>query len=203
MSESGAKPNISGVQALNKLMEGNERFMKGKARFSTVCKDKLADLARGQQPFATIVGCSDSRVPPELIFDADFGELFIIRVAGNVVSPEVKGSLQYAGGHLHTPLFMVLGHEGCGAVKAALQYHRDRHQHGAHVQLIVENICAGLPEPANGVSDDELLTAAVEANVRWSMQQIMKTPEWENAVKAEARLVGAVYEITAGRVRIL
>jgi carbonic anhydrase len=84
------------------------------------CKETLADLARGQQPYATILGCSDSRVPPELIFDAYFGELFIVRVAGNVVSAEVMGSLQYAGAHLHTRLFLVLGHEGCGAVKAAL-----------------------------------------------------------------------------------
>jgi carbonic anhydrase len=70
---------------------------------------------------ATILGCSDSRVPPELIFDACLGELFVVRVAGNVLSPEIAGSLQYAGAHLHTPLFLVLGHEGCGAVAAALE----------------------------------------------------------------------------------
>src|ERR1700746_651979 len=107
-------------QGLQKLMEGNQRFMQGEAHFPTVCKETLADLAKGQKPFATILGCSDSRVPPELIFDANFGELFIVRVAGNVISPEVMGSLQYAGAHLHTPLFVVLGHEGCGAVNAAL-----------------------------------------------------------------------------------
>src|SRR4030095_14828980 len=83
-------------------------------------REALADLAGGQRPYATILGCSDSRVPPELLFDAGFGELFIIRVAGNVVSPEVMGSIQYAGTHLETRLFVVLGHEGCGAVQAAL-----------------------------------------------------------------------------------
>src|SRR5213079_982924 len=85
-----------------------------------VPRETLADLAKGQQPFATILGCSDSRVPPEWVFDAGLGELFVIRVAGNLLSPEVAGSLQYAGSHLDTPLFIVLGHEGCGAIAAAL-----------------------------------------------------------------------------------
>ena|SRR5215831_10236588 len=113
-------PTISAQEALQRLIEGNERFLCGEARFPTVCKETLADLATGQHRYATILGCSDSRVPPELLFDANFGELFIVRVAGNVVSAEVMGSLQYAGSHLHTPLFVVLGHQGCGAVAAAL-----------------------------------------------------------------------------------
>jgi carbonic anhydrase len=92
----------------------------------------------GQQPYATILGCSDSRVPPELIFDADFGELFIIRVAGNVISPEVMGSMQYAGAHLHTPLFVVLGHEGCGAVKAAVDSKLDAMEHRSRIQNTCE-----------------------------------------------------------------
>ncbi len=83
-------------EALLRLVAGNERFLRGEARFPTVQKEILADLARGQHPYATIIGCSDSRVPPELVFDAGFGELFIVRVAGNVISPEVMGTLQYA-----------------------------------------------------------------------------------------------------------
>ncbi len=113
--------------ALRRLVAGNERFVRGEARFPTVQKEILAELAKGQQPYATIIGCSDSRVPPELVFDAGFGDLFIVRVAGNVISPEVMGTLQYAAVHLHTPLFVVLGHEGCGAVQAALA----RRDHGA------------------------------------------------------------------------
>lgn len=105
---------LSGDDALLRLKAGNERFVAGTARFPTVQKEILADLARGQQPYATILACSDSRVPPELVFDAGFGELFIVRVAGNVLSPEVMGSLQYAGRHLRTPLFVVLGHTNCG-----------------------------------------------------------------------------------------
>ena len=83
--------------------------------------ETMTRLTKGQQPFATILGCSDSRVPPEWIFDARLGELFVVWVAGNIISPEVADSLQYAGAHLLTPLFVVLGHEGCGAIQAALE----------------------------------------------------------------------------------
>src|SRR5262245_8639019 len=83
-------------EALDRLAEGNARFLRGEARFPTVQKDVLAKLAKGQRPYATILGCSDSRVPPELVFDAAFGELFVVRVAGNVISSEVMGTLQYA-----------------------------------------------------------------------------------------------------------
>src|SRR3954463_14780125 len=99
-------PSYSAEEALARLVDGNERFVRGEARFPTVQKEILADLAKGQNPYATIVGCSDSRVPPELIFDAGFGELFIVRVAGNVISPGVLGTLQYAAVHLGTPLFV-------------------------------------------------------------------------------------------------
>ena len=118
---SNAEPTLSADEALLRLKAGNERFVAGTARFPTVQKEILADLAKGQHPYATILSCSDSRVPPELIFDAGFGELFIVHVAGNVVSPEVAGSLQYAGRHLKTPLFVVLGHTNCGAVAAAVE----------------------------------------------------------------------------------
>src|SRR6185503_17205377 len=126
------------------LMAGNERFVRGKARFPTVKKEVLAALAKGQQPYATIIGCSDSRVPPELLFDAGFGELFIVRVAGNVISPEVMGTLQYAAVHLHTPLFVVLGHEGCGAVQAALamKFHGARER--SRIEVVLRNILPAL-----------------------------------------------------------
>ena len=107
-------------QVLEHLKEGNARFVQGEARFPTVQKEVLAALAKEQHPFATILGCSDSRVPPELIFDAGLGELFVIRVAGNVLGAEILGTLQYAGRHLQTPLFVVLGHRACGAVTAAV-----------------------------------------------------------------------------------
>jgi carbonic anhydrase len=126
------------------LKEGNARFVAGHARFPTVQKEVLADLAKGQHPFATILGCSDSRVPPELVFDASFGELFVIRVAGNVLGPAIAGTLQYAGVHLHTPLLIVLGHQGCGAVEAAIaeKFHGARHR--SRITLLLADIIPAL-----------------------------------------------------------
>ena len=198
------QPIISADAAMQRLIEGNNRFLQGKARFPTVSRETLADLARGQQPYATILGCSDSRVPPELIFDADFGELFIIRVAGNVISPEVMGSMQYAGAHLHTPLFVVLGHEGCGAVTAAMESKLDAVEHQSRIQILVDNILPGLPEFDPRATPEERLAQAVEANVRWSMHQLLETPEARRGVQeGRGKLVGAVYEIASGRVRFV
>jgi carbonic anhydrase len=191
-------------EALARLVAGNERFVRGEARFPTVQKEILAQLATAQHPYATILGCSDSRVPPELIFDAGFGELFIVRVAGNVISPEVMGTLQYAGMHLRTPLFVVLGHEGCGAVDAALAAERDAAHTAARIALLLENIRPGLRRLPSGLAPDAQLRAAVEANVRWSMDQILETPEAKARMAAGVfKLVGAVYELETGHVRFL
>jgi carbonic anhydrase len=195
---------LSAEQALRRLIQGNKRFLRGKARFPTVCKDTLAALARGQQPYATILGCSDSRVPPELIFDANFGELFIVRVAGNVMSPEVMASIQYAGSHLQTPLFVVLGHEGCGAVQAALESKLKGAKHASRIQSLVNNIAPGLADLDPDFSSDDKLAWAVEANVRWSVHQLMETPEGKRAAReGRKKLVGAIFEINSGRVRLL
>jgi len=190
-------------QGLQRLIAGNERFVRGEAHFPTVCKETLADMAKAQAPYATILGCSDSRVPPELIFDADFGELFIVRVAGNVMSREVMGSLQYARAHLQTPLFVVLGHEGCGAVKAALASRGAGAAQKRFIQVLVDNIVPGLPDLASDMPEAERLSRCVEANVRWSMQQIASVPEAQESIRRGNRLVGAVYEIATGHVRFL
>ena len=141
---SGNAPSGSAEEALDRLKEGNARFVSGRARFPTMQQQVLAELAKGQQPYATVLGCSDSRVPPELLFDAGFGELFVIRVAGNVLGASIAGTLQYAGTHLHTPLFLVLGHEGCGAVEAAIaeKFHGARHR--SRIALLLKNILPAL-----------------------------------------------------------
>src|SRR5512135_3424072 len=140
------KPQISAEEALQRLKDGNERFLSGGVRVLGPPRETLAELARGQHPFATILGCSDSRVPPEWIFDAGLGELFVVRVAGNVLSPEVAGSLQYSGAHLRTPLMVVLGHEGCGAIQAALETKYRNVQQRSRIQLLVESLLPALPE---------------------------------------------------------
>ena len=190
--------------ALQRLKAGNARFIAGTARFPTVQKEILADLAKGQHPYATILSCSDSRVPPELIFDAGFGELFIIRVAGNVLSPEIAGSLQYAGRHLHTPLFVVLGHTNCGAVAAAIETRLRGTREHSRIQLLVERILPGLEDIDSQLTPEAMLAQAVEANVRWTMRQILETQEGrERQVEGRVKLVGAIYEIETGLVRFL
>ena len=195
---------ISADEALQRLIAGNTRFRRGECHFPTVQKDILVHLAKGQQPFATILGCSDSRVPPELIFDAGLGALFVVRVAGNIFSPEVIGSIQFAGVHLHTPLFVVLGHEGCGAVQAALDALLHGVRQGSGIQVLIDGIIPGLPAVDPQAPPSLQLARAVEANVRWSMRQILETPGVQ-ARMAEGRmkLVGGIFDIASGAVRFL
>jgi carbonic anhydrase len=195
---------VDAAAALARLMEGNARFLRGEPLNERSPKKVLADLVKGQHPFATILGCSDSRVPPELIFDSEFGDLFVIRVAGNVSSPEVWGSLQYAGVHLNTPLFMVLGHEGCGAVQAALAAKFNGATEPSRIQLLLQSILPGLDEIDPELPPKQLLEQAIESNVRWSMRQILDTPEGRaRLAQGRMKLVGAVCEIATGRVRLL
>ena len=195
---------VSAGEGLRRLMDGNERFLKGTARFPIIHKEVLANLARAQRPYATIIGCSDSRVPPELIFDADFGELFVIRVAGNVMSAEIMGSLQYAGMHLRTPLFVVLGHENCGAVQAALNMKFRDAREPARIELLVQNILPSLVDIDEHAEPAVQAARAVEANIRWTMRQIAESPEGRaRAAEGVYMVVGAVFEIETGRVRFL
>ncbi len=201
---SHAKPVPTAAEALQRLKDGNARFVSGHARFPTVQKDVLAELAKGQQPYATVLGCSDSRVPPELLFDAGFGELFVVRVAGNVLGPSINGTLQYAGTHLHTPLFVVLGHEGCGAVEAAIaaQFHGATHR--SRIALLLENIVPALDHLDHTLPAAALLSEAVEANVRRTVSAVLESPEAKaREGQDELMLVGAVYDLATGRVRFL
>ena len=191
-------------EALARLQAGNLRFVRGEASFPTVQKEILAELALGQQPYATILGCSDSRVPPELVFDAGFGELFVIRVAGNVLGPSILGTLQYSALHLKTPLFVVLGHEGCGAVKAAIASRFDGSQQAGRIEILLEQIIPALDGLDPQAPPAELLSAGVEANVRRVVRELLETPEAKaRMADSGMRLVGAVYELETGRVRFL
>jgi carbonic anhydrase len=195
--------SITAEQALHRLRLSNERFLKGTGRWR-VSKEMLAGLTKGQRPYATILCCSDSRVPPELVFDAGFGELFVIRVAGNVITPEVSGSMQYAAAHLKTPLFVVLGHEGCGAIHATLDAKIHGIQPLSRVKALVDGILPALSDLDLQLPMSELLSKAVEANVRWTMHQVLESPEGRMRQKEGLlKLVGAIYEIESGRLRFL
>ncbi len=196
--------SLSADEALERLIEGNQRFLRGEARGPAFRGETITELAKAQSPYATILGCSDSRVPPEWIFDTGLGELFVIRVAGNILSPEISGTLQYAGSYLETPLFVILGHEGCGAVTAALATKHEWAEFRPRVQLLLDNILAGLPDLDPALSPEEQASRAVESNVRWTVRQILDSPEGkERMAEGRTKVVGAVYEIETGRVRFL
>jgi carbonic anhydrase len=192
-------------EALERLIEGNKRFVCGKPIHGKVSEEAFASLRESQRPFAVVLGCSDSRVPPELVFDQGFGDLFVIRLAGNVIAPGVAGSIQYAHRHLGTSLLVVLGHEGCGAVKAALAAKFHRAKHPERIAQLVELIEPGLERIDPKRSEADQLRAGVEANVRWSMHQVLSTPEARQALLDQRNIliVGAVYELSTGKVHWL
>ncbi len=193
------------LEALARLSEGNQRFVEGRAPYGKTSAEVFVALRKSQRPFAVILGCSDSRVPPELVFDQSFGDLFVIRLAGNIIAPGVAGSIQYAYQHLGTTLLVVLGHEGCGAVKAALDARFQRAKHPERIQQLIELIDPGLEGIDPEQSAAEQLEAGVAANVRWSMHQVIRAAEARQALRErrDILIVGAVYELATGKVRWL
>jgi len=195
---------IGATEALRRLIDGNARFVAGASVQWVPSPERMARLAESQHPFATVLGCSDSRVPPELVFDQGPGDLFVVRVAGNVMGSEILGSLAYALGHLETPLFVVLGHEGCGAVRAALEARRGGATESGPLGALVDAILPALDGLDPSLSPADELDHAVEANVRSTVRRLAATPAGRAALERGAiDLVGAVYELTTGRVRFL
>jgi carbonic anhydrase len=197
-------PPRSAAEARQRLLDGNKRFVAGESIHDHTSKEWRKRLTGGQKPFAAILSCSDSRVPTELVFDQGFGDLFVIRIAGNVISTDVVGSLQYAGHHLHVSLLMVLGHEGCGAVTAALDAKFKRAREPERIEALARLIEPGLKDIDPKLSPDKQLSAAVEANVRWSMKQLAELPEGKKALEEKRfEMIGAVYDLETGRVRVV
>jgi carbonic anhydrase len=191
-------------EALARLKNGNQRFIDDKPQHAHEKPSWRSLLVETQKPFATVVGCSDSRVPPELIFDVGFGDLFTIRLAGNIIAEDVIGSLQYAVAHLHTHLVVIMGHEGCGAVAATVEEMLHKAKEPEHIESLIKSIKPGLKKLDLKLNGDALLHAAVEANVRWSMRQLLALPGAKRALlEKRVALIGAVYELNTGRVRFL
>jgi carbonic anhydrase len=192
------------VEALARLKNGNQRFVDDKPLHAHEKPSWRSLLVEIQKPFATVVGCSDSRVPPELIFDVGFGDLFTIRLAGNIIAEDVIGSLEYAIAHLHTHLIVVMGHEGCGAVTATIEEMLHKAKEPEHIESLIHSIKPGLKNLDLKQDRDALLHAAVEANVRWSMRELLSLPKAKRTmVEKRVTLLGAVYELNTGRVRFL
>lgn len=192
------------TEALQRLITGNRRFVEGELQHPHLSKDWRKRLVVGQRPFATIVGCSDSRVPPELLFDQGFGDLFVIRVAGNVVNTDVAASVEYAVDHLKTSLVVVMGHDGCGAVTAALATTEDVSREPTEIQTLVSKIVPATRSVNRKIGFLDRLRESVEANVRSSVKQLRAVPDLAKAeADGIAKIIGCVYEIKSGAVRRL
>lgn len=199
----GPKTNLTPDQALKLLKDGNETYLKDTpfARDSSD-KQRRIDIARGQTPFAVLVSCSDSRVPPELLFGRGLGELFIVRNAGNTVDTTALGSIQYAVAELGVPLVLVLGHERCGAVDAAVSVvEKNTSFPGAIGQMIEPIIPAVLTAKAQQGGD--LVDKSVRENVRRTVARLRTAsdPLLLDPIKAgKLRIIGARYDLEDGDV---
>jgi carbonic anhydrase len=195
---------ISPEEALKRLREGNERFVERKSQHPHQAFEWRAELEAGQHPFAVILGCADSRVPPELLFDQGFGDLFVVRVAGNIVDTDVRGSIEYAVDHLGTPLVLVLGHTRCGAVTAALDHAADSPTEAEEIVSLLYRI-----EPAlKGLSEiddrETKLKEAVKRNVQLAVQRLTQTPDLIRSQKSgKLKIMGGVYDMHTGKIEFL
>ncbi len=192
----------SGAASLTKLLEGNSRFAEGKQSPRDCSRERRQELTKGQNPFATVISCSDSRVPPEVIFDQALGDLFIIRVAGNVIDPVVLGSIEYGVQHLSTPLLIILGHDSCGAVQATLDA---KGKTEGNIGTILKKIMPSV-EAAQKVNKGrgETLSLAVRENVMNSYQEVMKSRIVRHLLReGKLQVVAAEYHLGTGKVETL
>lgn len=185
---------------LDRLLEGNRRFISGE-RTGVSARWEPDTMVVSQKPFAAVLGCSDSRVPPEQIFDLGPGEIFVVRVAGNIAGSSEVGSLEYAVRHLGVSLVLVMGHEGCGAVKAALEGEGDDELGGVIAQIRP----AVKPVLNQAEETRDIWTEAVRANVWNTMNALIGQSEVirETVQNGDISLAGAIFSLSSGRVSIL
>jgi len=201
--DNGSSP-ITANGAMERLKTGNARFVRGRLRGKNDLPELRKKLVAGQHPFATVVCCSDSRVPPEIVFDQSLGDLFLVRVAGNIVDTDILGSIEYAVLHLKTPLLIVLGHQKCGAVDAALAELQGQANEPENITALLRKITPGLKGVDRKLPPEQLLQAAVEANIQWTVKQLREAPELKRALDGKKLgLASGVYEMASGNVRIM
>lgn len=201
---------ITASEALKRLKEGNQRFASGVRSIDTIVEQlQRADLVGGQAPFAIILGCSDSRVPAEIIFDQGLGDLFVIRVAGNIVAPSQVGSVEFAAERFGTPLVVVLGHSMCGAVKSTIdELERPSKEQTSHVLSIVNRIRPAVEplfETELRNDPDKLLAASIHANILAATNHLMHGSQMLEDLEQQGklRIVGAEYSLETGEVTFL
>jgi carbonic anhydrase len=191
----------SSLDAVRLLRAGNARYVSGNVRQRNYKADRKA-TADGQQPYAIVLACADSRVPPEILFDESLGKLFVVRVAGNVVDPVVLGSIEYAAEHLHVSTLLILGHESCGAVKATLE----GGQVPPNIGALVTRIAPAVERAKKaGLGPEKTLNLAIKENVFLQVQEAVEQSDVLKDLVHEHKLqiVGGVYNLHTGRVEFL
>ena len=186
-------------EALTRLIRGNRRFAAARPDRPHQSESRRKLLSQGQHPIAAILSCADSRVPPELAFDQGLGDLFTVRVAGNIADDGALGSLEYAAEHLDVPLIVVMGHTKCGAVKATLEGGKKTN---THIDALVNAI---EPAVSRHVHHLEEIDTAVRENVQYVMKQIEESKPMlsEMVQSGKLKIVGAVYDISTGKVSLV
>ena len=206
VSASEAGPGLTADEALSKLMDGNLHFVSNQITIRETSTPSIREsLTTGQKPFAIILACSDSRVPPEIIFDQGLGEIFVVRVAGNVPDPVILGSIEYAAEHFNCPLVMVLGHKRCGAVTAAVESQGPPH---GNIGAIIKTIAPAVKrakKDVKGASKSDLVESAIDNNIKLVAKSLLKqSPVIRSLVdEGKLKIVGAKYDLDDGTVRLL
>ncbi|MDZ8258839.1 carbonic anhydrase [Nostoc sp. ChiQUE01b] len=193
-----AEDDITPDKALQELLKGNERFVKAKRRNPHQTHSRLVEVAKGQKPFASILGCADSRVPSEIVFDQGLGDLFVCRVAGNIATPEEIGSLEFGSLVLGTKVIMVVGHERCGAVQAAIKGDPVPGQIGSLLEAIKPSV-----EGSKDQSGDKLENAC-KANILAQIKKLKSSSVLSELIKAEKlKIVGSYYDLDTGKISLV
>lgn len=194
------QPSVAPAEAISKLKEGNGRYTSGSLQHPGQTTERRTELANVQHPFAVIVSCSDSRVPPEIVFDQGLGDLFICRVAGNIVNNENLGSIEYAVDHLGSRLILVLGHQRCGAVEAAKQTIAAKSKAPGHIESLVTAI-----KPAVVATAKDDLDTTIKANVKDVVDTLRSsTPILKAKVDSgQVQVIGGYYSLDTGAVTFL
>lgn len=194
-------PKTSSEQVLQELLAGNQRFMSFTSHYPHQENEWRSSQTKGQRPIACIVGCVDSRVPPELIFDQGIGDLFVIRSAGHALDECVLGSIEFGIEELHIPLLMVLGHESCGAVAAAIESFTQHITHLNHIQKIVETIYPAIGQ-TNELSGENNQNV-VQAHIALTVRRLQENPVIQTAIaQREVTVIGAYYNLHTGLVQV-
>ena len=191
---------VNTLAPLDNLKTGNERFVSGRPVHPDETLNRIRELKKGQNPFVVVVSCSDSRLPPELIFDQGLGDVFSIRTAGNVIGDYELGSIEYAVEHLHCKLIVVLGHENCGAIQAYATSGNEKHDD--HIQTLVDYIAAEEEEKIIPDSSRSNIDILVNANIVHAVNLLRSsTPVLKPLVdKNEIKIIGAYYDLDSGNV---